>query len=96
MQRKKSNNWSNFFLEFQADYYQISTITLELYANSLKQLAIFIIAEPMKKHIQQFIYQRVFPVNLLTEKFYGFIAIKQSIFYAGYSSQVSILFPYIR
>ena len=38
----------------------------------------------------------MFFVNLLTDTFYGFSAKKQSIFYAGYTSQVSILFPYIR
>ena len=38
----------NFFFEFQVADHQISTRALELYANSLKQLATFIIAAPMK------------------------------------------------
>ena len=92
LQKQMHEIQSNFFFEFQAADHQISTRTLESYANSLKQLAIFIIAACTlwKNIFSSSFYQRVFPVNLLTEKFYGFIAMKQNIFYAAYTSHVSI------
>ena len=50
----------------------------------------------MKKHIYQFILSKGFFVNLLTEKFYGFSAMKQSIFYAGYTKLVFYFISLIR
>ena len=41
---------------------------MELYANSLKWLVMFIIAAPMKKHIQQFILPKVVSCQFVDRK----------------------------
>ena len=84
-----------FYFKFQAAYHQISTRTLDSYANSLKQVAIFIIAAAMKKHSAVHFTKGCFLSICWQKSFMGLLPWRK-VFSMLHIPARFLSFPYIR